>query len=356
MTQRHDGQHQPRRPRSVHSGPQERHLDALVNRRIRRRRGARKFRQLCQMLASIYHYEYFGLLERLRDDYYYFSPEIAPHAAMDRAVIERCLCDLVQSLDQGAQGREFRRTAARRDRATRTAGAPCCGSRSRRRSTISATCVSTGAAITSSSSRSPNGSAAPAQGRGRSLRRRRAVRGDEAARPKSLRGGELRTLERRKIRPGSVLIKYFRNIASERPQCAVSQRARGHEHCDKLILGVPAIAGGIPILLNIYATITVLFLVIGFYLGFARPWRTRTSRGAGGAQRTGRARRLRHPAMDEISAPVAQVPEASSPTTSTSATSTTMPGSSTTSSARPRSRNARRRSSPIISCTRPPRR
>ena len=30
---------------------------------------------------------------------------------------------------------------------------------------------------------------------------------------------------------------------------------------------MPAIAGGIPILLKIYATITVLFLVIGFYLG-----------------------------------------------------------------------------------------
>ena len=36
---------------------------------------------------------------------------------------------------------------------------------------------------------------------------------------------------------------------------------------DKVVLGVPAIAGGIPILINIYTTITVLFLVLGFYLG-----------------------------------------------------------------------------------------
>jgi hypothetical protein len=36
---------------------------------------------------------------------------------------------------------------------------------------------------------------------------------------------------------------------------------------DKLMLSLPAVAGGIPILLNIYASITVLFLVIGFYLG-----------------------------------------------------------------------------------------
>ncbi len=36
---------------------------------------------------------------------------------------------------------------------------------------------------------------------------------------------------------------------------------------DKFFLGVPAIATGIPILINLYTTITVLFLVLGFYLG-----------------------------------------------------------------------------------------
>src|SRR5947207_12190789 len=36
---------------------------------------------------------------------------------------------------------------------------------------------------------------------------------------------------------------------------------------DTLTLGVPAIAGAIPILLNLASTVVVLFLVIGFYLG-----------------------------------------------------------------------------------------
>jgi hypothetical protein len=36
---------------------------------------------------------------------------------------------------------------------------------------------------------------------------------------------------------------------------------------DKAFLGVPAIAGGIPILLKLYATISVLFLVAGIYFG-----------------------------------------------------------------------------------------
>jgi hypothetical protein len=38
---------------------------------------------------------------------------------------------------------------------------------------------------------------------------------------------------------------------------------------DKLFLAVPALAGGVPILLNIWSTVTVLFLVVGFYLGIS---------------------------------------------------------------------------------------
>ena len=38
---------------------------------------------------------------------------------------------------------------------------------------------------------------------------------------------------------------------------------------DKLYLAVPAIAGGIPILLSLSSTIAVLFLVVGFYMGLS---------------------------------------------------------------------------------------
>ena len=48
-----------------------------------------RFRQVCRLLAAIYHYEYFAELERLRDDYYYFNPEIEPHAGFDQAAQER---------------------------------------------------------------------------------------------------------------------------------------------------------------------------------------------------------------------------------------------------------------------------
>src|SRR5262249_22303005 len=77
----------------------------------------------------------------------------------------------------------------------------------------------------------------------------------------------LRRLERRKIVPGSVLLKYFRNIASGDLNALFSNVRVVMSHRDKLTLGLPALVGGLPILLQIYATLTVLFVVIGFYLG-----------------------------------------------------------------------------------------
>jgi hypothetical protein len=72
-----------------------------------------------------------------------------------------------------------------------------------------------------------------------------------------------------KVRPGAVLLKYFRDIASADlhalfPDVRVVMGLR-----DRLMLGVPALIGGIPILLKLASTLTVLFLVAGFYLGLA---------------------------------------------------------------------------------------
>jgi hypothetical protein len=78
---------------------------------------------------------------------------------------------------------------------------------------------------------------------------------------------ELRILKRRKIVPGSVLLKYFRNIACGDLYALFPNARVVMSNFDKAFLGVPAIAGGIPILLKLYATISVLFVVIGIYFG-----------------------------------------------------------------------------------------
>src|SRR5262249_44608274 len=72
-----------------------------------------------------------------------------------------------------------------------------------------------------------------------------------------------------RLRPGAVLLKYFHNIASADlnalfPDVKVVMGWR-----DQLMLGVPALIGGVPILLKLASTVTVLFLIAGFYLGFS---------------------------------------------------------------------------------------
>jgi hypothetical protein len=78
---------------------------------------------------------------------------------------------------------------------------------------------------------------------------------------------ELRTLKRRKIVPGSVLLKYFRNIACGDLYALFPNARVVMSSFDRAFLGLPAIAGGIPILLKLYATISVLLIVIGVYVG-----------------------------------------------------------------------------------------
>jgi hypothetical protein len=225
-----------------------------------------KFRRLWEMLAAIFHYDSFKTLERLRNDYYYLSPEVAPHAALDRAALDAAYADLVRSLEgvlkeanfvempHSEIGEAHRRRAGQqveveaplhdfRDvrvwrRGRRGERIEIAGWFGWRRRTVEAEVYDDVILLVAMKSGAEIGS-------------RR----------------ELRTFARRKIVPGSVLLKYFRNIASGDLNALFPNVRVVMSNKDKLTLGLPALVGGIPILLKIYATITVLFVVAGFYLG-----------------------------------------------------------------------------------------
>jgi hypothetical protein len=73
-------------------------VDALAEHgRLAAAQEREKFRQVCRMLAAIYHYETFDQLERLRNDYFYFDPELGPHARFDQSAHEAAYGDLVAS-------------------------------------------------------------------------------------------------------------------------------------------------------------------------------------------------------------------------------------------------------------------
>jgi hypothetical protein len=69
-------------------------------------------------------------------------------------------------------------------------------------------------------------------------------------------------------KPGTVLIKYFQNISRpELPMLLPDVRVVMKQK-DMLLLGAPALLGGVPIALNIIPALSVLLVVAGAYLGY----------------------------------------------------------------------------------------
>jgi len=71
----------------------------------------------------------------------------------------------------------------------------------------------------------------------------------------------------KKIRDGAVLFKYFRHIARRDLEALFPNVRVVMSLFDQLTLGVPAVVGGVPIVLKVASTMTILFVVAGFYLG-----------------------------------------------------------------------------------------
>jgi len=225
-----------------------------------------KFRQLCRLLAAIYHYQFFTQLEKLRDDYYYFSPDREGAAHLDAQSVAQAHDELVETLVAVLREANFV-TVSRNEVADAHA-----------EHHVLRVAVET-----------------PAEDfrdlllfrRGHhvetvelkewfGLRKREVevliyehvvlmvmIKPEGRLTPK-----QKKRLERSRLRPGSVLIKYFQNIARPDLDMLFPNVRVVMSLFDKLFLGVPALAGSIPILLNLLPTVTVLFVVLGFYLGF----------------------------------------------------------------------------------------
>ena len=75
---------------------------------------------------------------------------------------------------------------------------------------------------------------------------------------------------RRGVRPGAAIVKHFRNVAAPElvtlhPGARPSMRPR-----DQVVLGVPALAGAVPLLWNLWLAAPVIFAVLAAYIGFGR--------------------------------------------------------------------------------------
>jgi hypothetical protein len=231
-----------------------------------------RFRQLVRMLGAILHYEYLEELDRLRETYFYFDPEIDPHefgsakdldaayqqlndefvrVLTDANFIEVSHDEITKAFAEGARVRvkikapveDYRDVRMfRRGHHMETIEVPAWfGLRSRPLEVMVYDDVVLMVAT------KPDGM--------NSGDVRRALLS-------ARRGGQ-------KVRSGAVLFKYFRHIARADLKALFPNVRVVRSLMDHLTLGVPAVLGGVPILIKLASTMTVLFLVAGFYLGLS---------------------------------------------------------------------------------------
>ena len=243
-------------------------VNALISHAPMGEAEAQKFRQLCRLLAAIFHYEYFERLETLRDDYFYFNPDLPVEPGLTPDALERARTELVETLVTVLKGANFvelphaeiERAHEERHMLRVEVDAPLDDyrevrffERGHRRETIEVrkwfglsrrsveTIVYENVVLMVM------------------IKLRSEIRSKR----------QLKRITRNKLRPGTILIKYFRNIPRPDLNMLFPDVRVVMSAFDKLFLGVPALVGGVPIVLNLYATVTVLFLVLGFYLGIS---------------------------------------------------------------------------------------
>ena len=231
-----------------------------------------KFTQLARMLGAILHYEYSAELDQLRETYFYFDPEVDPREfglAKDLSEPYRQLSDeFVRVLTDAnfveVSHEDITKAFAERARVRVKIKAPIEDYRDvrmfRRGSHMETIDIPAWFGL-----------------RKRPLEVKVyddvvlmvATKPDDMSSDETRRALSSARRGGQKVRSGAVLFKYFRHIARADLKALFPNVRVVRSLLDHLMLGVPAILGGVPILIKLASTLTVLFLVAGFYLGLS---------------------------------------------------------------------------------------
>jgi hypothetical protein len=227
-------------------------------------------RQFARMLGAIFHYRYFEELDRLREAYFYFDPEVDPKACGAANDLEAAYRTLSEEFVRVLTEANFVEIA--HDEITRAFAEH---------------------ALVRVKIKAPVEDYRDVRMFRRGHRkeaievpswfgwRRRSLEvevyddvvmmvatrsgGTTPAEPRKARASARRN--KQQIRSGAVLFKYFRHIARGDLEALFPNVRVVMSLFDQFALGVPALVGGVPILLKLASTMTVLFVVAGFYLG-----------------------------------------------------------------------------------------
>lgn len=226
-----------------------------------------RLRRLARLLGAVFHYEYLDERERLREAYAYFNPDRAPPSHLDEARIEAAYAALMQDFVGVLTRANFIEvTRAEIERAF--------AERAMVRVKIKARLDQFRAVRIFRRGRHRETIEQPAWF---GLRQRPVeieVFDDVvlmvATKPPAAANAAGRRSKRRHgrdIRPGAVMFKSFRHVASADINALFPNVRVVMSLIDQLKLGVPAIVGGVPLLIKFASTVTVLFLVLGAYFG-----------------------------------------------------------------------------------------
>ncbi|WP_290986553.1 DUF3754 domain-containing protein [Hyphomicrobium sp.] len=229
-----------------------------------------QFQQLCRLLSAIFHYEYFEALEKLRDDYHYFNPDLDSNTEANSPDLATARAEFLETLDQVLKGANYKEISLEEIEKAHS-------DRPSLRVKVKATTENYHKV---SFFRRGHRIEEVKHSRWAGLRTRivRTRVFDNVIMMVTVKlPGELQSkrqakaLQVNQLRPGTILIKYFRQIALSDLHMLLPRVRVVMGTYDKMTIAVPALAGGIPLLLNAMPTLTVLFLVAGFYLGLTGP-------------------------------------------------------------------------------------
>jgi hypothetical protein len=226
-----------------------------------------KFRRFCRQIGAIFHYENFDELEKLRNDYFYFSPKIEDDSHVDADTLERLHKDFEDTLAAVLAEGHFDEVPHDHIKQAHT---------QRHILKVQIETPTEDYREIKFFHRGHHKEKIEISGwLGFNRRIVEVPVYDDVVvvimikSKNELSHRQLNRLARNKLRPGSILIKYFHNIAHADLNMLFPQVRVVMSAFDKVVLGLPAIAGGVPIILNLIPTVTVLFLVIGAYLGIS---------------------------------------------------------------------------------------
>lgn len=229
-----------------------------------------QFDHFCRLLSAVFHYEYFEWLEKLRDDYSYFNPDVPPDDGSDDMTVATARVEFISTFEKVLKGANYTELPWEQIKNAH-ANRPALKVRVE-------TPMSTYHQVRFFW-RGHHTDVSPAR---KWFRLRKHIVESSvldnvillvtAKFPHEVKSRyQLKRLRETELRPGSILVKYFRQIAVTDLHMLFPKIRIVMSLYDKLTIAVPALVGGVPLLANLLPTLTVLFLVAGFYLGFSGP-------------------------------------------------------------------------------------